>query len=217
MSNADAAFDFEDSFWRYELSLARQYGVQPPPGGKVSPYDALLELRRPDMPEVAPKIPSTAVATGDGVGAGSTVATATTVHDMHDNAREVEEPVHVRADPLTRADHYAASTAPPDPSLLSSAPASTLPSFTDVTPLARLQTMFQGVRSRAVSPARSPGEELEGTNAAMRISEGTETNGWLAPGRTEGDTFDFTLMPDLPEERLPFTWNFWDEQGTAMR
>lgn len=214
MSSADSEFDFSESFWRYELSLARLHGLpraepmEPPsmipnPAAfgsttalpAVSPNEILLELHPVDT------VPSSA----------STARTTTKVSDMPNVGPAVSSTIDSNAVSLGEL-----------PSLLTAT--AELP----LDPLVRLQTMFQGVHSRAVSPisfernithvtADIQGSVTRNTDLHMNGPSGSHAE--LAGSGQDGYTglLDELGFP-LPiwEDPSPFIWNFWDEQGARL-
>lgn len=68
LANSDSEFDFNESFWRYELSIKR---TLPHEAGPVSPNDVLLELRSETSPNGRLPMSDSRIGNGNGTGTGS--------------------------------------------------------------------------------------------------------------------------------------------------
>lgn len=144
MSDIDTEFDFDNLFWRYELSLARLHGLQPAPHAVTLP-ESLEEC-------VVPSRLQEAAETSFGA-------------SNHHSA------VGPTCDRRSSATNEEAS-------------------------LARLQTLFSGARSRAISPVIP---DLDFDQAEFMNDD-----------PPSGIDFD---KPLFEEDHISAMWNMWDSGG----
>lgn len=209
ISNADDEFDFEESFWRYELSLARLHGANPSVFPLITPV-----IASQDWSGAANVGASTGETIMRSMDSGDIQVGTTSVSTGPSEDRYERNPLSIDHGNAAIQMDLAVPTQPrppPGPIPQLSADCHTGEGSYPYTgfqmePLARLQNMFDGVRSRATSPLRHA--------SALNFDTEDTGSGRGAQDLTSGIWCDAATgfdanMALFEEDLIPYMWSTW--------
>jgi len=205
ISNADAEFDFEESFWRYELSLARLHGANTSVLPLIAPQDWSGAA---DAGSSAGETAMRPIDPGDNQVGTKSVSAGQAEDRSERNTLGLD---HRNSAPQIDLPAFTQSRLPqgpiPQPSAGCHAGEGSY-SYTgfELEPLARLQNMFDGVRSRATSPLRPvPALTLDTEDTGSGRGAQDLTSGIWCDAATGFDA----NMALFEEDLIPYMWSTW--------